>query len=293
MTSSQTAIVVGLDGSDESRSALTWAVENSNTNETIHIVHAFSPIAELAIAAVQQDWGPHRDRLTRALEQEWVAEARSSGAALYTSVVDDDPVDAILSKALTVDARMIVVGRHGSGFSRTLGSVARGLLHALPVPVVVAVDESARSESSTSGAVLACLGYGRAARSVQSWASDFAGSHHRSLDLLHVVGFRPFVPLDSPSDMLGSYLGAETALEWANAELQDRSDEIAADHPALSVNCRVGRGSVVKRVIEYGADASLIVLGEGHTEVITRNMFASRTLSIINGADVAVAVVPA
>lgn len=293
MSFPQTAIVVGLDGSDESRSALTWAVENSTPDEIIHVVHAFSPVAELAIAAVQQDWGPHRDRRTRELEQEWVAEARSSGAALYTSVVDDDPVDAILSKAQTVDARMIVIGRHGSGVSRSLGSVARGLLRALPIPVVIAVDESHRSTTSSSGAVLACLGYGRAARSVQRWASDFADARDRPLGLLHVVGFRPFVPLDSPTDMLGSYLGAETALEWANAELQDRSDEIIADHPSLTVHCHVGRGSVVKRVIEYGADASLIVLGEGHTEVITRNMFASRTLGIINGASVAVAVIPA
>lgn len=93
--------------------------------------------------------------------------------------------------------------------------------------------------------------------------------------------------------MLGSYLGAETALEWANSELEERSDEVLADHPSLNVTCHVGRGSVVKRVVEHGSDASLIVLGEGHTEVITRNMFASRTLGIIDGADVAVAVVPA
>jgi nucleotide-binding universal stress UspA family protein len=293
MKSNPPAIVVGVDGSDGSKAALGWAVRNCVADETVHVVHAFSPIAELALAAVQQDWLPHRDHVTRELEKEWVAEAHNAGVTPYTSVVDDNPVEALLARAETVGAELIVVGRHGSGKSRRLGTVARGLLHALPVPIVFASEPPQENDSSETGRVVVCVGYGRAADSALGWASRQADAHNLILDLVHVVGLRPLAPMDSPSDMLASYLGPETSVEWAREELEDKRQLIQANHPELTINCEVSRGSVVKRIIEHAKGAELVVLGEGHTAPFTRNLWASRTMGIIAGTDAPVAVVPA
>ena len=287
------AIVVGVDGSDGSKAALGWAVQNCVADETVHVVHAFSPIAELALAAVQQDWLPHRDHVIRELEKEWVAEAHNAGVTPYTSVVDDNPVEALLARAEAVGAELIVVGRHGSGKSHRLGSVARGLLHALPVPIVFTSEPPDVTDASEPGRVVVCVGYGQAADSALGWAARHADAHDLILDLVHVVGFRPIAPMDSPTDMLASYLAPETSVEWALEELEDKRGLIQANHPELTINCDVARGSVVKRIIERAQGAELVVLGEGHTTPFTRNLWASRTMGIIAGTSAAVVVVPA
>ncbi len=292
MKSNPPAIVVGLDGSDGSKAALAWAVRNCVADETVHVVHAFSPIAELALAAVQQDWLPHRDHVTRELEKEWVSEAHNAGVTPYTSVADDNPVEALLARAETVEAELIVVGRHGSGKSRRLGSVARGLLHSLPVPIVFASQPSELNATSEPARLVACVGYGRAADSALGWAARHAQAHDLTLELVHVVGFRPIAPVDSPSDMLASYLGPETSVEWATDDLEDKRKLIQANHPDLTITCHVSRGSVVKRIVEHAKGAELVVLGEGHTAPFTRNLWASRTMGIIAGTDAAVAVIP-
>ena len=208
---------------------------------------------------------------------------------MFTSVVDDDPADALIGKAQACDARMIVIGPHGGGSGRSLGSVARALLHELPVPVVFARPPVEPADPC----VLVGVGYGESVDPAVMWAAEHARRFGGAVELLHVVGHRPVVPLDSPTDMLASYLGGSTSVDWASDDLEGLADAIREHIGEIDVRTAVERGSVVRRTLARGEGASLIVLGQSRMERITRNLYASRTLGIVSGASCSVAVIPA
>lgn len=285
-------IIVGVDGSEQSNNALAWAVDHAQTNQPIHVVHAFSPLAELAMAAAQHDWTEQRQRRARELDMEWVAEARERGVVPYTSIVDEDAAGALISKVETCEGSMIVVGPHGSGRGRSLGRVTRTLLHELPVPVVVARRPERSSPGSGAGRVLVAVGYGEEVNPAIAWAADHAQKFDHSLELCHVVGFRPMVPLDSPTDMLASYLGGSMPVDLALSELEDHAEEVGQRYPDLEIVVSVERGSVVRQILARSQDAALVVLGQSRVEPLTRNLIASRTLGIVSQLATSVAVVP-
>jgi nucleotide-binding universal stress UspA family protein len=284
-------IIVGVDGSDEAHAALAWAVDNSVDDQPIHVVHAFSPVAELALAAVQQDWTSERQHRARELDKRWVAEASDRGVVPHTSIVDDDPAHALLAKAQSCHGSMIVVGPHGAGRRRSLGRVTRALLHELSIPVVIARKPVGLGESAPAK-VLVGVGYGNAVDAAISWAAEYAWRGGFVLELFHVVGYRPIVPLDSPSDMLASYLGGSTPVEWASSELDARAEAIRQQYPDLDVTSWIERGSVVHRTLTRSENAAVLVLGQSHVERATRNLYSSRTLGIISQASTTVVVVP-
>lgn len=292
MTTHMGAIVVGVDGSEESSAALAWAVDIARDGQPLHVVHAFSPQAELALSAVQVDWMPERQHRARELDKSWVAHARERGATAYTSIVDDDPAHALTSKVAACDGSMIVVGPHGSGGHRSLGRVARELLHALPVPVVIARPPSDAASGQGTPRVLAAVGYGQAVDPALDWAVEFADAQGFDLELLHVVGHRPIAPFDSPLDMLASYFGGQTSLDWALDELTGRADVLRQRYPDLEISTMVRRGSVIKHVLERSQGAAMVVLGKSHSEGITRNVVASRTLGIATQTEASVAIIP-
>lgn len=290
MTINTGPIVVGVDGSEESSAALAWAVDVAEEGQTLHVVHAFSPQAERALSSVQVDWMPERQHRARELDKSWVAHARDRGATAYTSLVDDDPAHALVAKASSCNAAMIVIGPHGSGGHRSLGRVARALLRALPVPIVIA--RPTRKTGDAGHRVLAAVGYGDSVDPAIEWAAEFARLRGYQLELLHVVGHRPIVPVDSPVDMLGSYFGGETSFEWAVTELEGRAEELRRRYPDLEISTIVERGSVIKHAVERSEEAAIVVLGKSHSESVTRNVVASRTLGIATQTKASVAVIP-
>jgi len=265
-------IIIGVDSSDQSKAALDWAVDHAVEGQAVHAIHAVSPAAELARAVVGVHEAPRRDQVP------------------YTSIVGDDPAQALISKADSYGGSMIVVGPHGDGKSRSLGRVTRALLHALPVPVVVA--RPTPDDTSSTSRVLVAVGYGAPAEAAIDWAAEYAQRFGHSLELLHVVGYRPVVPLSSPPDMLASYIGGSTPTDWASSQLEEHADAIGRRYPELATNCVVDRGSVVQCTLKRTAGAALVVLGQSRLEPATRNLMASRTLGIVSRADTSVAIIP-
>ncbi len=261
-------LVVGADDSAASSAAVAWACRYLKADGVLHVVHAFTPVAELALAALQVDWVPLRDQARNDLEGPWTEPARASNRAFKAHLVEDDPADALMHTAQVVDASAIVVGAHGPTLANRhmLGSVTKKLLHHAEVPVVVVHPDAAEIEPA--GSIVACVGYGKAGDATAHWAASVAAASGRPLTLLHALSNRPFFPKDSPLETLSSHLGPDVAMEW----VQENLDRLVADFevlfPDVVVSTKIAKGSATDAIMNAGAGAELVVLGNGVSSII-------------------------
>ncbi len=146
--------------------------------------------------------------------------------------------------------------------------------------------------STPADHVIACVGYGETAARAAQWAASYAEGVGLPLTLLHVVTHRPLFPLDSPVDMLGSYLGDDISAEWARSELDELRDQVAARHPDLDITCVIEHGSAVGSVLDAGESADLVVVGKRHEGIISRHLIGPRLQRLVARGVSPTAVVP-
>jgi len=132
-------IVVGVDGSESSRTALEWAVdEASHRGATVVAVHAWEPIltAGLRSAAVYSDEAI-QEAGGAVLDEAIAAVDPPEGVTIERRCVRGNATAALLEVAGGAD--LLVVGTRGlGGFGRLLlGSVSSQVVHHAPCPVVV------------------------------------------------------------------------------------------------------------------------------------------------------------
>jgi nucleotide-binding universal stress UspA family protein len=141
-------IVVGIDGSEASREALRWAVEEAKLRDArLVAVHAWSfvpaqPLGEPGMLAVPAgdlagQLSAESDGAATALDSAVDAASDGAGVEIEKKVVEGDPGEAIISAAAAAD--LIVVGSHGrTGLKAALlGSVSRHVVDHAQCPVVV------------------------------------------------------------------------------------------------------------------------------------------------------------
>jgi nucleotide-binding universal stress UspA family protein len=139
-------ILVGVDGSDHSRQALTWAMREAVQHHAPLTVLAVRPPA--ARPATQIFWNiptlepdEHDPELARAEVQTWVDkvanEAGGPPPEITVTVVTGDPAEELIRASR--DADLLVVGRRGGGgFARLMmGSVSSKVTHHAACPTVV------------------------------------------------------------------------------------------------------------------------------------------------------------
>jgi nucleotide-binding universal stress UspA family protein len=131
-------IVWATDGSELADRALPLVTELARVHGAkIVAVHANEVLAgRFGGAPMLAD----EDELRVKIKQQ-VADLRADGLAAELEIATggrQSPADLIAETAAEVDADLIVVGSHGRGAAATalLGSVAKGLLHVAPCPVL-------------------------------------------------------------------------------------------------------------------------------------------------------------
>ena len=132
-------IVVGVDGSETSRAALTWAIEEAILRRaSIRIVTAWQiPEAVYLGALIPDSLTPGLEEAAEDIQASVLAEVDADDVRIVADVFEGDPSQVLIDAAK--DAEMLVVGSRGLGAFRelVLGSVSQRCAHHAPCPVVV------------------------------------------------------------------------------------------------------------------------------------------------------------
>jgi nucleotide-binding universal stress UspA family protein len=140
------SIVVGTDGSETAKRAVTQAVGLARAlGSTLQVVCAYEPVLAQRLAVERRqapqdvEWAINPREDVDATLEEAAAIAREAGVAVSTYALEGDPADAILDVAEERDADLIVVGNKGmTGAKRfLLGSVPNKVSHHAPCSVLI------------------------------------------------------------------------------------------------------------------------------------------------------------
>lgn len=139
----QPRIVVGVDGSDNSRQALEWALAEARLRGAhVVAVHAWLEPASVAIGSVVSSAGAELDvfeDVAGRTMSDLLASVDATGLAdpIESHVVGSTPAKAVLDAAVGAD--LVVVGSRGRGgfTGLLLGSVSQQVAHHAPCPVVI------------------------------------------------------------------------------------------------------------------------------------------------------------
>jgi nucleotide-binding universal stress UspA family protein len=138
-------IVVGIDGSDASKNALRWAVEEARLRRAdVLAIHAWEPPPTIATAGPAPGFDlvgvlpavrEAGEKLVKAVVGEVVGE---EGDVKVEPVAIEGPTIDVLIDAAS-DADMLVVGSRGLSTFRALllGSVSQQLAHHAPCPLLI------------------------------------------------------------------------------------------------------------------------------------------------------------
>lgn len=130
-------IVVGYDGSEESRHAVAVAAERAGPGGTVIPVHVTIAASSWLGAsyyepAVEETYTAAEARLAE------IDEIDTGSATVEPELIEGDPAEALMRVAQSRGATEIVVGSRGLGrFRSILGSVSHELLERADRPVVI------------------------------------------------------------------------------------------------------------------------------------------------------------
>jgi nucleotide-binding universal stress UspA family protein len=137
-------IVVGIDGSEQSKEALRWALEEARLRSAeIVAVHAWEPPLTMAgpgpapgfeLVTVLPQVREAGEQLVRGVVEDV---AGGSEVTVEPVAVEGPPVPTLVDAAK--DAELLVVGSrgHGSFAALLVGSVSQALAHHAPCPLVI------------------------------------------------------------------------------------------------------------------------------------------------------------
>ncbi len=284
------AVVVGIDGSDNSETALVWAAEQASL-EHRPLVVLFAADSAAAFSQVWAEGSPidHSQVIhdveteARRMSEEAAERARAlhPGGEVRTLVTLSDARHALLEAA--DHASLVVLGSRGRGpvASLLIGSVGHAVSRHAACPVVVLRPGA---EEHAGGIVVGVDGRA-SSRPVLDFAFREASLRGRPLTVLHTH-------VDQISMAYGLHIVADTAeVQEATRTLAEAVAGFQEKFPDVEIN-RVVRGQEVEpALLEGDPDASLIVVGRRHGHLAS--LHASIATSVLEHASTAVAVVPA
>ncbi|XVH31965.1 universal stress protein [Haloferacaceae archaeon DSL9] len=142
--------VVATDGSDSAQRALRLAIALArDTGATLDIVHVVDTRVDYDNDIIRPDvLADALERDGEAIVEAAAAAADAAGLVAETTVAFGTPSEQLLSRATSVDADLILVGRHGSpGLKQALlGSTADAVVRLSSIPVVLCPTDIADPE---------------------------------------------------------------------------------------------------------------------------------------------------
>ncbi|MCB5179305.1 universal stress protein [Streptomyces antimicrobicus] len=291
-------LVVGVDGSPESRAAADWAAREALRRDLrVHVVHAWS-WQPLAVPVVQE-----RDVEARRA-QEILEETRSEltrrrpGLSLTTEVVPDVPVPGLLRAA--EDAEMLVIGTRGHGALAgfLLGSYGQQLIAAATCPVVSvraphggAVPGAGEGEGEDRGEVVVGQHGGvEESADVLRFAFETASARKATLRVVRAWNLPPVYGYSPGSMWAADRFGGLEPFE--QAALEQALEPWRTRWPEVDVVTHVEMGSAGQVLLSAAADAQLVVVGRQIRKSALGPRIGSVAHAVLHHAQCPVAVVP-
>lgn len=258
--SSHHGIVVGVDGSPQSKAAVDWAArEAAMRGSRLTLVHVLTDpsIAAWVDAPVPKDyWRRATERAQDLLDEA----NRIAGEALPTGstiTVDQElatgrPQSEL--EHLSKDAERIVVGSRGLGSVQRvlLGSVSSGLAHHAHCPVVVIHEKDSLKNHSVQAPVVVGIDGSPASERAVEIAFDEASRRGVDLIALHTW-------LESTDDFIGS--GWSKVRAQADKTLAERLAGWQERYPDVAVRRVVKMDNPARELLEVAESAQLLVVG--------------------------------
>jgi nucleotide-binding universal stress UspA family protein len=174
---------------------------------------------------------PGYDALLRDTAEDWLGDARSRIPSSVPSrervVFGDSLAGGLLTAAEAGRAALIVVGAARGGLLGrfTVGSVAGSLLHASPVPVMLA-PEGSRATAAPLGRVTGMVGTREGADAVLATSAQLSAAAHAPLRLVSLLAL-DLPGVDAAKERVGEHHAA-TVLQEARAAVPDEVEVTAS-----------------------------------------------------------------
>jgi nucleotide-binding universal stress UspA family protein len=255
-------LLVGVDGSTPSLTAVRWAArEAAMRNVPLTLVHA---LCETMVSSAANGWSADPGLW---LEQE--NDARNIIANAATAVEDtvesgkrpqvstellvSPPVPTLVE--LSQEAQMVVVGCRGRGALRRilLGSVSAGLVHQAHCPVAVIHEEAPTSQRANKLPVLVGVDGSRSSELAAAVAFDEASWRGVELVALHARSDAKTFAIRR-KNRLGWQPSAEEIVSECLAGFQER-------YPDVRVRRRIVEGHPARHLLDEAETAQLLVVG--------------------------------
>ncbi|MCX5150764.1 universal stress protein [Streptomyces sp. NBC_00320] len=285
-------LVVGVDGSPQSRAAADWAAREAVRRDLpLHVVHAWlwAPLG----GPMVQDRDTEAQRADDVLKEvEGELAHRYPDLVLTAEVLSDVPVPALLRAAK--DAELLVIGTRGHGalVGFLLGSYGRQVIAAAECPVVSVRSAHGRPVAVPEEGEVVVGQQGGVEESAEVLRVAFEAAVARKVPLRAVRAWSlPPVYGYSPGSMwIADQFGGLEPYE--KAALEQALEPWRLKYPEVEVVTHVEQGSGGHVLLTAASDAQLLVVGRRVRESAVGAHIGSVAHAVLHHAVCPVAVVP-
>jgi nucleotide-binding universal stress UspA family protein len=287
--STEFGVLVGIDGSAESHTAVRWAAEHAVLHgRPVTLMHIVSPMVVTwpieAVVATFYEW--QDEHAARVVEQAKETLTAAVGDAAPPDVAVELRHDGVVVELTTASeqADLLVIGSRGLGpvGGAVLGSVSRTILHHAHCPVVIVKEGVVRSSDRTLPVLLGIDG-SPASENATAFAFDEASRRGVDLVALHAWSDVPVFHLPG-ADWHDHEQDAHEILGERLAGWQER-------YPDVVVHRRVVGDKPALALIDECAHAQLVVVGSRGRGGISSMLLGSVSAAVAESAMIPVAVI--